>query len=389
MKLKLSLVLATLLSAAFFAPLRPTFAAAPNALSTQGDPLALTLFYGGVGMVSSPASRSGAFGGGFSAHLEWKPTEDFLYGVQFLQFAFTDSKGTLTAGSIDATLRYYFARYRNANFYGLVGAGPDLFSANLANPLGMGFHAQTALGISWVLNDTWAIDSGFAWHFKDPDYTLPQFAELRIGFNYQWGRQPLPVDPEIPALRAAKVQVVTAEDIDNSEAEALRLDPKNHRIEIVVRPGESLWDAAHRALGKDAVAWLKAKNLDWDMITKPQPAFFGRTLVLSRYGDAKEWDARIVGRDGLVLEGRVAESDFAQHIIRRGESLWRLAGKTEYMGNPETWPIIYDENNNKIKNPNRILVGQEIRIRRGVSAEEKAAAIRRSRLGLADKAGQE
>jgi hypothetical protein len=45
-----------------------------------------------------------------------------------------------------------------------------------------------------------------------------------------------------------------------------------------------------------------------------------------------------------------------KYVVRRGDSLWRIAGKV--YGNPLKWPRIYRANKDKIKNPNLIYANQ-------------------------------
>ena len=45
-----------------------------------------------------------------------------------------------------------------------------------------------------------------------------------------------------------------------------------------------------------------------------------------------------------------------KYVVRRGDSLWRIAGKVYH--NPLKWPRIYRANKDKIKNPNRIYANQ-------------------------------
>ncbi len=46
------------------------------------------------------------------------------------------------------------------------------------------------------------------------------------------------------------------------------------------------------------------------------------------------------------------------HRVVRGESLWRIAGYDHIYGNPLQWPIIYQANTDRIKNPDLIFPGQ-------------------------------
>jgi nucleoid-associated protein YgaU len=58
------------------------------------------------------------------------------------------------------------------------------------------------------------------------------------------------------------------------------------------------------------------------------------------------------------------------YVVKKGDCLWRIAGCSDVYGDPYMWPIIYDANKKKIKNPNLIYPGQKLKIPRdGVSMD--------------------
>ncbi|NOX97050.1 MAG: LysM peptidoglycan-binding domain-containing protein [Nitrospirae bacterium] len=54
----------------------------------------------------------------------------------------------------------------------------------------------------------------------------------------------------------------------------------------------------------------------------------------------------------------------ATHKVVKGESLWYIAGYKKIYGDPTKWPLIYQANKDKIKNPNLIYPDQVLRIPR-------------------------
>lgn len=59
------------------------------------------------------------------------------------------------------------------------------------------------------------------------------------------------------------------------------------------------------------------------------------------------------------------------HVVKKGECLWWIAEYEDIYNDPFMWPLIYDANKDKIKNPNLIYPGQEFSIpRAGYSLEE-------------------
>ena len=55
-----------------------------------------------------------------------------------------------------------------------------------------------------------------------------------------------------------------------------------------------------------------------------------------------------------------------QHTVKKGESLWLIAGYSEVYGNPLEWPKIFQANQDRILDPNLIYPDQTLRIPRGM-----------------------
>ena len=52
----------------------------------------------------------------------------------------------------------------------------------------------------------------------------------------------------------------------------------------------------------------------------------------------------------------------ADHVVRRGESLWAISASRTAYGRGVLWPRIYEANRGKIRDPNLIFPGQELSI---------------------------
>ena len=51
-----------------------------------------------------------------------------------------------------------------------------------------------------------------------------------------------------------------------------------------------------------------------------------------------------------------------EYSVKKGDSLWSIAGKMEIYCNPYAWPVILRANSNQIKFPDLILTGQKLKI---------------------------
>lgn len=91
----------------------------------------------------------------------------------------------------------------------------------------------------------------------------------------------------------------------------------------------------------------------------------GRSMRLHAEGDS-------LFALGTALEKRIAASDSvpprdgtgapADHVVRRGESLWAISASRTGYGRGVLWPRIYEANRGKIRDPNLIFPGQELSI---------------------------
>ena len=78
--------------------------------------------------------------------------------------------------------------------------------------------------------------------------------------------------------------------------------------------------------------------------------------------DSRIQDARKGGSHGTPpAAGRTGA---ATHVVRRGESLWRISASSAAYGSGAKWPSIYDANRERIHDPNLIYPGQELTIPR-------------------------
>ncbi len=75
---------------------------------------------------------------------------------------------------------------------------------------------------------------------------------------------------------------------------------------------------------------------------------------------------------GLAEELRAAN---IQYAVVRGDSLWKISGKSDIYNNPYQWPLIYKANRSQIKDADLIYPGQNFSIDRNPSASEVSAAV--------------
>jgi nucleoid-associated protein YgaU len=78
-----------------------------------------------------------------------------------------------------------------------------------------------------------------------------------------------------------------------------------------------------------------------------------------------------------LLAALVAELQAAHmtYTVVRGDSLWRIAGKSDVYGNPYQWPLIYKANADKIKHADKIYPKQSFDVVKNPTSADSDAAV--------------
>jgi len=73
----------------------------------------------------------------------------------------------------------------------------------------------------------------------------------------------------------------------------------------------------------------------------------------------KEAGAQPAAKSGTESQKQAKKGGgYDEHTVVKGECLWRIAGLASVYGDPFQWPLIFDANKDKIKNPDLIYPDQ-------------------------------
>ncbi len=63
------------------------------------------------------------------------------------------------------------------------------------------------------------------------------------------------------------------------------------------------------------------------------------------------------------------------YVVKSGDSLWVISGKSEVYGNPWLWPLIWQSNLQVLPNPDKLAAGQQLKIRPNPTIQEVVDAV--------------
>ena len=69
------------------------------------------------------------------------------------------------------------------------------------------------------------------------------------------------------------------------------------------------------------------------------------------------------------------QSETRSYVVQEGESLWHVAGQQEVYGNPYLWPLVWEANKNRVKQPYQVYQGLRLTIPAHPTLQEVSQAL--------------
>ena len=143
---------------------------------------------------------------------------------------------------------------------------------------------------------------------------------------------------------------------DNAKAQQLATQAKQAATDAL--------NACYCAKAKD----LLAQAQGYSGLTADQQSRLNQAQQDETNGNCK---AAYDSLSALVAELQAARMTYS---VVKGDSLWRIAGKSDVYGNPYQWPLIYKANTDKIKHADLIYPKQDLTVMKNPAKADADAA---------------
>lgn len=233
---------------------------------------------------------------------------------------------------------------------------------------------------------------------------LRMSAVLTLVFGLLAGCATTPSEEQTAAEQAiaeAKAAVAEAQagGWPNAEAENLlkqaeeAYDAKDYAKATELANKSKQYIAASKAIfdAKAAAAAAEAAGSPWrdteNLIGQAEQALSeGDTAKAIQLANEARRQAENALRQAEAEKARLATAAAAPaapadtgYTVVRGDSLWRISGRSDVYGNPYQWPLLYKANRSKIKDADLIYPGQELTVNRNASDADISAAVRHAK----------
>jgi nucleoid-associated protein YgaU len=69
----------------------------------------------------------------------------------------------------------------------------------------------------------------------------------------------------------------------------------------------------------------------------------------------------------------------SSYVVKKGDSLWKIAGSEKVMGDPFRWPLLFKENRDQIQDPDFIEPNADLSFKVTYTADEIADAVQKAK----------
>ncbi|WP_428389586.1 LysM peptidoglycan-binding domain-containing protein [Mucisphaera sp.] len=187
-------------------------------------------------------------------------------------------------------------------------------------------------------------------HTVQAGETLSEIAERYYGSQARWrdiaNANPDTVGSNGRIMPGSRLAIPNAEAPPTSTSSQTNPPQTDSAATVTVQPGDSLARIANRYLGSTD-RWEEIYSLNRDQLSSPNRVMAGMTLKLP---------SEAISTRSTTTPSTAEKT----HTVTAGDSLSRIAAR--HLGSTSRWNDVYQLNRDRIKDPDRLVVGTELRL---------------------------
>jgi hypothetical protein len=322
---------------------------------------------------------SGNYGLGGSGRFEMRPIDWAAFGFGLHYLGIQAPGGVLdTFTGADLSFRWLPFSTRYVEPYVLFGVGYDYLDDTTKDKGdNHGFFGQGGLGFQFPFSRSWALEAGMDYQARTT-VNLPNTAIIRAGLQYRFDFEPTP-EPT-PIVSQLRPKTVKASVLANGDTLSLKVptnipdaELKSWKIEVVTP-----YDRTLKVL--EGVGPLP-KEMDLKDLAGYDDLRFISHLVAN--DDSEEYGS------GKVVRGAVAEEpepvptpaapvEVDEVVVTSKATLWTVAARPEIYDDPFLYYLIFDANQDKLKDPDFLPLGLKLKIPHQFTPKQRSDALKRA-----------
>lgn len=202
-----------------------------------------------------------------------------------------------------------------------------------------------------------------------------------------------PIPPEVAAASPATMTALARARAKTAEAQRLISGFDGNRSLLAQAQDEAARGSYTRAQSLAQEAQSRAElAMDGYYVAasaRELQRLYGVTgLSDGQLGKLRDAEVKLVRGEGARAYALLQQlgkelSTSRKHQVASGESLWTISARPEVYANGYLWPLIWDANRDRIKNPDVLQAGQTLRIRPNPTVDEVVQAVETARNRMA------
>lgn len=102
--------------------------------------------------------------------------------------------------------------------------------------------------------------------------------------------------------------------------------------------------------------------------------------ALGAAGCASQKPVEPVATPTPMAEATPVAAPQASYVVKKGDSLWKIAARSKVLGDPFRWPLLFKANRDQIQDPDFIEPREDLNFKRSYTTDEINDAVKKAEL---------